>query len=302
MPFNGTGTFIQTNGTFTGANVWAQDKAAGVNIVTSRHDTHDQDVANGLSSCITKNGETTVTGNIPFNGFKLTGVGAGTALTDAVNVGQIQNSTSSYGGLSTGLVNTFAVTLTPAITSYVAGQRVQFKCHLANTGASTLNVNGVGAANIIKNTTLNATIAGDIPAGEIIDCIYDGTNFQLQNQPSTWSSDWLPAATGTGSMTYTGVTDIIHRYQKIGTLIYCSMYFTGTCGGSLNNTLQFSLPVASKTGQTMTVMAVNGGPITTVGFIYTAASTTANFQLVTGNFLSTAGGEGVNGNFFYEAA
>jgi hypothetical protein len=47
------------------------------------------DLASGLSNCITKDGQQTVTANIPMGGFKLTGMAVGSASTDSVNVSQI---------------------------------------------------------------------------------------------------------------------------------------------------------------------------------------------------------------------
>lgn len=302
MAFNGSGTFVQTNGFFTGSNVWAQDKAAGVNVVASRHDTHDQDIANGLTNCITKDGQSIPTANIPMGGFKITGLATGTANTDAVNVGQIQNSTSSYGGLSTGAANTYAVTLTPPITSYVAGQRVQFKSHLATTGASTLNVNAIGAAPLLQNTTLAATVANTIPSGEIIDVIYDGTNWQLQNQPAGFSSDWLPAAAGTTTMTYTGVTDVTHKFQRIGKFVYCSVDFNGTTGGVATGVITFNLPfAASASVQSFIVRGSNVGSLTFASCTTTASATLVNVQINTGANWSLGAATGITGNFIYEA-
>lgn len=74
MAFNGSGSFNRNNGTNTGSTVWADDKSGGVKITTSRHDTHDQDIADGLSNCITKDGQTTITANIPLNDNNLTEV------------------------------------------------------------------------------------------------------------------------------------------------------------------------------------------------------------------------------------
>ena len=76
MAFNGSGTFNRTNGVNSGSGTWAADLAAGSLITAARHDTHDQDIADGLSNCITKDGQTTITANIPFNSKELTNVAA----------------------------------------------------------------------------------------------------------------------------------------------------------------------------------------------------------------------------------
>ena len=68
MAWNGSGAFSRTNGTHTGSTVWTQDKDAGTKIVSNRHDTHDQDLSDGINSCIAKNGENYMTGAFDLNG------------------------------------------------------------------------------------------------------------------------------------------------------------------------------------------------------------------------------------------
>lgn len=77
-----------------------------------------------------------------------------------------------------GTANTYAVTLSPAATAYTAGMVVRFKAANANTGASTLNVNGVGAINL-KKSNGGALQANDIVANQLVEAVYDGTNFQI---------------------------------------------------------------------------------------------------------------------------
>lgn len=57
MPWNGSGTFTRTNGVFQGTTVWLDDKSAGTNIITTNHDTHDQDLATGIQNCATIDGQ-----------------------------------------------------------------------------------------------------------------------------------------------------------------------------------------------------------------------------------------------------
>lgn len=83
------GTYTRTNGTYSGATVWASDKAAAVNIVASRHDTHDQDLATGINSCLNKDGQNSPTTNISWGGFKITSLAAATVAGDAVRYEQV---------------------------------------------------------------------------------------------------------------------------------------------------------------------------------------------------------------------
>jgi hypothetical protein len=56
---------------------------------------------------------------------------------------------------------------------------VNFSAQTLNTGAATLNVNGLGAKTIKKFGTANDLATGDILANQIVTVIYDGTNFQM---------------------------------------------------------------------------------------------------------------------------
>lgn len=58
MAWDGNGSFSRTNGTQTGSTTWANARDAGNNITASQHDTHDQDLADGINACLTKNNET----------------------------------------------------------------------------------------------------------------------------------------------------------------------------------------------------------------------------------------------------
>ena len=52
MPFQGTApddTFVRTDGTRTGLNVWENAQSAGVDILSTAHDRHDQDLASALN-------------------------------------------------------------------------------------------------------------------------------------------------------------------------------------------------------------------------------------------------------------
>ena len=170
MAFNGSGVFSRVYN-------WTNDKNAGVKILASRHDTEDDGFATGLSTCITKDGQTTVTANLPMNTKRHTGVGNSAARTDYSATGQVQDSSFLYAA-DGGSANTYTITLSPAVTAYAAGQIFHFKAANANTGASTLNVNSVGAKTIVKDVN-TALASGDISQHEVISVIFDGTNFQM---------------------------------------------------------------------------------------------------------------------------
>jgi hypothetical protein len=87
MPWTGA-IYVRDNGQFTGSLVWTDDLNAAIKIQASRHDTHDQDIANGITACLNKNGANSPTTNIDWAGHKITTLGGGTVSTDAARYGQ----------------------------------------------------------------------------------------------------------------------------------------------------------------------------------------------------------------------
>jgi len=76
--------------------------------------------------------------------------------------------------------NTYVASYTfETITGYYKGQQFRIKFANANTGASTININSIGAANLKKNGGADNLQNGDIIAGGIYQIEYDGTNFQI---------------------------------------------------------------------------------------------------------------------------
>lgn len=75
---------------------------------------------------------------------------------------------------------TTAYTLTSGLSlaAYVSGQSFLIKMNATNTGASTLNVDSLGAKDITKNGS-TALIAGDLVSGVVYRVAYDGTRFQV---------------------------------------------------------------------------------------------------------------------------
>lgn len=83
------------------------------------------------------------------------------------------------GGAADAITLTFDTQLAPS--AYAARQRFSFIAANDNTGSATLNVNGLGAKTIKKNSAgskVNLSL-GDISSGLPYDVTYDGTDFVL---------------------------------------------------------------------------------------------------------------------------
>lgn len=78
----------------------------------------------------------------------------------------------------TGAANVLVVTLNPVPFAYYVGMTIWTFPNHANTGAATINVNGLGAKNILQ---LNAAplVANMLFTGSLYELVFDGTNFRL---------------------------------------------------------------------------------------------------------------------------
>lgn len=82
----------------------------------------------------------------------------------------------------TGAADAYIITPSPAVSSLVAGQRFTFKVANANTGSSTIVVNGLTGTAIYKAGGSTTLAAGDLAAGQIVEIEYNGINgFMLLN-------------------------------------------------------------------------------------------------------------------------
>jgi hypothetical protein len=81
------------------------------------------------------------------------------------------------GSLTTGgAANAYTIVANQTFTAYYTGMWVKAQANHTNTGAATLNVDGLG----IK--TISNVGANGIVSGRIYDFVYDGTNFQVIGQ------------------------------------------------------------------------------------------------------------------------
>lgn len=78
---------------------------------------------------------------------------------------------------TSGAVNAYTATI-PGLASLGTLTRLSLKFHVTSTGASTLNINGLGAKGITKPGGGNP----NIKIGGVYTLVYDGTNFQLQGE------------------------------------------------------------------------------------------------------------------------
>lgn len=160
MAFDGSGTFNLPESPFV------YDTVISETAVNSNF----SDIATGLSTCLTKNGQTNPTANLPMNSKKFTGMAVGSAATDSATLGQVQAQAYIWCGTAGGTADAITLSPSPVITAYAAGQTFRWKAgSSANTGAMTVAISGL--TTIAAQSGLAALAAGDHAA----NAIYEGT-------------------------------------------------------------------------------------------------------------------------------
>ena len=77
---------------------------------------------------------------------------------------------------TTGSGLAYLVTLSPAPTAYATNQPMLIKFSFTPSGSPTMNVNGLGAKNLVQVNAAGAQIPANIVSGQIAEVVYDGTS------------------------------------------------------------------------------------------------------------------------------
>jgi hypothetical protein len=183
MSFNGSGVFV--------INSSGQPVSANTLIEASVFNAFTADVATGLSTAITKDGQSTVTANLPMAGFKFTGLGAGSAVGNSLRYEQ--------------LFSTSAVTLLGAM-NWVKGADIASDTTINLTTAT-------GNAVHVTGTTAITTVT--LGSGMWRMVIFDGA-LTLTHSATTNN---LP-----GGANITTAANDRALYWSDGTTVYCAAY------------------------------------------------------------------------------
>ena len=168
------------DGGHTRVHNWVTDKNSAIKITASRFDAENDDFSSSLSNMIARDGQSTVTANIPFSGHKITGATAASALTEYATYQDVQKGRPSFVTVSEATAqNSISATGAIAITAYTTGMPVYWIPRFNNTGSATLNVSGVNTDAILSGGT--AITSGMLLSSVPAMVISDGGDFHLMN-------------------------------------------------------------------------------------------------------------------------
>jgi hypothetical protein len=128
-------------------------------------------------------------------------------MVDVVNGIKAKDLVTTGGGTTT-----YTLTPTPAVGAYVTGQEFNIKMNATNTGASTINVSGLGAKSLTKGGA-TALASGDLLIDATYKITYDGTQFQVSGiSASATAATRAEIATGT-SNTVLATPQNLHEFH-----------------------------------------------------------------------------------------
>lgn len=104
-----------------------------------------------------------------------------------------------------GTANALTVTTSWPVTAYSDGQQLTIKASAANTGAITLNVDGVGASNVLKLDG-NSHASGDISTGDVFTVVRVGSEWQ-RTTPLAADATFLTDAQANATIASTKATE-----------------------------------------------------------------------------------------------
>jgi hypothetical protein len=238
MSYNGSGVFT--------INTAGQPVITGTTISSTTFNNLTADLATGLTTALTKDGQSTPTANIGMGAFKITNLAAGTVASDAARLDQVQGGSATF--ITAAGTDTITGTTSPALTAYATGNQFSFLVANTNTGAVTINVDGLGAKAITRTGT-TALVAGDMVAGQAVEIIYDGTRFQLVNGNSFTNLKVSGTLGVTGVATFTA--------QPIVSSLTASLpVFTDASKGLVSNTMTGTGDVVMSTSPTLVTPAL----------------------------------------------
>lgn len=247
MPFNGSGVFNRIYN-------WTNDAAANIKIRADRMDAEDNGFATGLSTCITKDGQTTITANLPMANFKHTVVGDATLRNQYFAAGQAVDGVISW-AVAGGTADAITASYTIPINTLVDGQLCYVRAGAANaTTTPTFSPDGITARTITKNGG-QALVAGDIyGAGHELVLRYrlSATRWELMNPVGSILSS---NNTFSGTNIFTGnveVTDILADTSGGGTLKSSGGNTCASWGSG--GTANFTLPGLTMTNTVSSIL------------------------------------------------
>ena len=221
----------------------------------------------GSGAVVPQGGAVKLRGDGTNINFDAVNTPSATTANQAATISQVQADAATY-AVDTGTANAYIVAYTPTFAALTDGMSLCFRAVNANTGASTLNVNGIGA-HTIRNNASQPLVGGEILAGQQITVIWNATNtsFLLQNQQMVGRLIKVTPYTTAGTFTFTPQSSTTTTRVRIaggggaggGTQATGSTAATASAGGNPGGYAEFLIPNFSSGTATVVVGTAGAG-------------------------------------------
>jgi hypothetical protein len=217
-------------------NICSVQVKAGVPATTGSQATPAPDTGyTGLWTVTVANGQTTITsGNIsqvggaPFISETLTQkISQATGDARYAQITGVQNFSYSFANDTSGSASQITATLNPVPGSYSKGMAVLINVANNNTGATNINLNGLGNKAVTING--NALVGGELKAGHNYWFSYNGTNFDLNSITASVNTVIFTGGTSTGSANTQAVATTSGNFSNsVGNVVTWKAGYTNT--------------------------------------------------------------------------
>lgn len=198
-------------------------------------------------------------GQATITASNITAIKSGSLPNDLLHT--IQQGSANY-ALDTGVANASVVSITPAPASLTDGLPVFFRVAASNTGAATLNLNGLGTYPIVGPTG-GAIVSGELTAAQIASVVW--------NAPlAAWQLQGFAAGSTSGSVT-------AGTYGSATSVAVIGISSAGVVTAA--NSTPIAFPVTSVFGRTGAVALESGDITTALGYAPLGANIAANTLL-----------------------
>lgn len=177
MSFNGSGTFNLAAG---------NPLTTGTTISSTWANTTLSDIATGLSNCVTRDGQSPATANVPMGGFKLTNLGAGTVTGDSVRWDQVRYVLNVASAGTSGQVLTSSGSGAPTWTT--PGTIISLSDDNTWTGTQSFTGTSSKLAEVLTNAGEVCTISATAATGTInFDVTTQSVLYYTSNAAANWT-------------------------------------------------------------------------------------------------------------------
>jgi len=206
---------------------------------------------------------------------------------------------------SGGTSGVYTLTPVPAISAYAGGQRFNVMFNAVSASTNTININGLGAKSLKMYNSAGTKIDAVFALNQVIDIIYDGTDFVMTPPQSL-----LAGGTFTGAITGTTINGATMQYGGVAmprmvqstaqTLAGQMIDFTGIPSWVKRITIILKGLSTTSTGVPMIKLGYSAGIVSSgYGSMMSIVSTTSNttsgqisngsgFELITSNSAGNA--------------